>query len=83
VNDASVPDSGQYLRWKFTVTWVQPSFCATGKHRVPQERLKTAFRSSRPGGPNTIFCNPVARILKETVNDSSSPWGEGRVEGGR
>jgi hypothetical protein len=27
--------------------------------------------------------NPVARIFMETANDSPSPWGEGRVEGGR
>jgi len=27
--------------------------------------------------------NPVARIFKETANDSPSPWGEGRDEGGR
>jgi len=27
--------------------------------------------------------NPVARIIKGTANDSPSPWGEGRVEGGR
>jgi hypothetical protein len=27
--------------------------------------------------------NPVARILKETADDSRSPWGEGRDEGGR
>ena len=25
--------------------------------------------------------NPVARISKETANDSPSPWGEGRDEG--
>ena len=30
------------------------------------------------------YCqNPVARIFKETENDSPSPWGEGRGEGGR
>jgi hypothetical protein len=27
--------------------------------------------------------NPVARISKQTENDSPSPWGEGRDEGGR
>jgi hypothetical protein len=27
--------------------------------------------------------NSVARIFMETANDSPSPWGEGRVEGGR
>jgi len=27
--------------------------------------------------------NPGARIFKGTANDSPSPWGEGRVEGGR
>ena len=27
--------------------------------------------------------NPVARIFKETADDSPSPWGEGRDEGGR
>ena len=27
--------------------------------------------------------NPVVRIFKWTANDSPSPWGEGRVEGGR
>jgi hypothetical protein len=27
--------------------------------------------------------NSVVRILKKTANDSPSPWGEGRVEGGR
>jgi hypothetical protein len=26
---------------------------------------------------------PVARIFKQTENDSPSPWGEGRNEGGR
>ena len=26
--------------------------------------------------------NPVARIFMETANDSPSPWGEGRDEGG-
>jgi hypothetical protein len=27
--------------------------------------------------------NPVARIFMETANNSPSPWGEGRDEGGR
>ena len=27
--------------------------------------------------------NSVARIFMETANDSPSPWGEGRIEGGR
>jgi hypothetical protein len=27
--------------------------------------------------------NPVARIFKKPANDSPSPWGEGRDEGGR
>jgi hypothetical protein len=26
--------------------------------------------------------NPVARVFKETADDSPSPWGEGRDEGG-
>jgi hypothetical protein len=27
--------------------------------------------------------NPVVRIFKKTANDSPSPWGEDRDEGGR
>jgi len=27
--------------------------------------------------------SPVAQIFKQTANDSPSPWGEGRDEGGR
>jgi hypothetical protein len=34
------------------------------------------FSADRPA-------NPVARISKLTENDAPSPWGEGRVEGGR
>ena len=29
------------------------------------------------------LANPVARIFKKPANDSPSPWGEGRDEGGR
>jgi hypothetical protein len=48
--------------------------------------------SSPPGEEITIGrfhfaddrpANPVVRIFKQTENDSPSPWGEGRVEGGR
>jgi hypothetical protein len=49
-------------------------------HPLPQERKSTladsGFADDRPA-------NPVARIFKRTENDSPSPWGEGRVEGGR
>ena len=47
---------------------------------LPQEKEKLragfGFADERPA-------NPVARISKQTENDSPSPWGEGRDEGGR
>jgi hypothetical protein len=46
---------------------------------LPQERkwllAGFGFADERPA-------NPVARIFKATANDSPSPWGEGRDEGG-
>src|ERR1035437_8826153 len=40
---------------------------------------------SNHGLGDLIDCpaNPGARIFKGTADDSPSPWGEGRVEGGR
>ena len=47
---------------------------------LPQERKSpladSDFADDRPA-------NSVARIFKHTENDSPSPWGEGRDEGGR
>jgi hypothetical protein len=42
--------------------------------------------SPRPSGfgfAEECPANPGARIFKGMANDSPSPWGEGRVEGGR
>ncbi|MGO9587726.1 MAG: hypothetical protein ACLP2Y_16190 [Limisphaerales bacterium] len=47
---------------------------------LPRER-KSPLADS--GFANDRSANSVARIFKETANDSPSPWGEGRVEGGR
>jgi len=46
---------------------------------LPQERKWpqsiSRFAADHPA-------NPAARMFKETANDSPSPWGEGRDEGG-
>ncbi len=47
---------------------------------LPRERKSpladSGFADVRPA-------NPVEQIFKRTANGSPSPWGEGRVEGGR
>ena len=51
---------------------------AVGCHRA-SELTPAAFGN---GGRIFVPANPGARIFKGTANDSPSPWGEGRVEGG-
>jgi hypothetical protein len=46
---------------------------------LPQERK---WLPADSGFADEYSANPVARIFKGTVNDSPSPWGEGRDEGG-
>jgi hypothetical protein len=47
---------------------------------LPQERKWLVDVS---GLAANRLANPVARIFKKPANDSPSPWGEGRDEGGR
>jgi hypothetical protein len=47
---------------------------------LPQERKWLLDGSGLADGRPA---NPVARIFKATADDSPSPWGEGRDEGGR
>jgi hypothetical protein len=42
--------------------------CRLSHGRIPHHEKLTGY--------------PVTRIFKGTANDSPSPWGEGRVEGG-
>jgi hypothetical protein len=54
----------------------RPHLCS-----LPQERILPITVSGYSFFAHPT--NPVARISKQTENDSPSPWGEGRVEGGR
>jgi hypothetical protein len=45
-------------------------------------QMAALCRDAATDGRN-IYANPGARIFMETADDSSAPWGEGRVEGGR
>jgi hypothetical protein len=47
---------------------------------LPQER-KSPLNDS--GFADDCPAHPVTRIFKQTENDSPSPWGKGRDEGGR
>ena len=47
---------------------------------LPQERK---WQLAGIGCVDERPANPVARIFMETANNSPSPWGEGRDEGGR
>jgi hypothetical protein len=67
------------LRWKSL--FLRPCFTSAlnltfspGEKEQPQ--AGSGFADDCPA-------NPVVRILKKTANDSPSPWGEGRDEGGR
>ncbi len=67
------------LRWtKYGMKFVLTS--ALTLNPLPRERKSpladSGFADVRPA-------NPVEQIFKRTANGSPSPWGEGRVEGGR
>ena len=71
------------LRQGFRLHWISPrqAGAIASKHSEdgPERKLPltdSGFADDRPA-------NPVVRIFKETANDSPSPWGEGRDEGGR
>jgi len=65
--------------------------CVAGKYQSVFSPALTCVLSPRrgfqpvtiSGYPASHSTNPVASCFKETENDSPSPWGEGRDEGGR
>ena len=58
-------------------------FCFDARpHLFPLPQERTTWRTAS-GWRESCPANPVARIFKETADDSPSPWGEGRDEGGR
>ena len=63
--------------------WGKSDLCFTPAltfYPLPQERKWLLDVSGLADG---CPANPVAQIVKGTADDSPSPWGEGRDEGGR